>query len=169
MLAACSGGAGSSSAIPGGSSASAPMAHHGYHLVNVGARKPQTCTSPYYICYITTPGSTEEFGWCLSTSGNCTSGLYAGKVNWKTTACAPNAAQTDGPTGCNGRVKSKFGPPATQVGLIYDTVTTKASVHPGTGTPQYDATWTAVVKSGSIKGDSFVEPTGVIVEAGTGS
>ena len=68
------------------------------------------------------------------------------------------------------RLSSCFGPvdpplaiPAAVVGVIEDTVTTKASVPYTGGQPGYNATFTAVVKNGSLKGDSFVEPTGIIV------
>jgi hypothetical protein len=168
VLSACSGGS-TGSTIPGGSqSTGSPTGHHGYHLVAIG-NHPQSCQSPYYFCYLASPGSTEQFGWCLSTSGNCTSGVYAGKVNWKTSACAPSGAKTDGngigggPTGCTGKVKSKFGPPATQIGLIEDTVTVKPTVPYTGGQAGYNATFTATVKSGSLKGDSFTEPVGIIV------
>jgi hypothetical protein len=159
-LAGCAGGGAGSSAIPSGTSVS-QMSHHGYHLVIVG-KHPQSCQSPYYICYLVAPGSSTPFGWCLSTSGNCTSGVYDGKVNWKTNAGC-GAARTDGPTGCTGKVKSKWGPPGTVNGLIYDTVTVKSSVGYTDGQAGYNATFTATAKSGSLKGESFTEPTGIIV------
>ncbi len=49
------------------------------------------------------------------------------------------------------------------VGLIEDTVTVKATVPYTGGQAGYNATFTAVVKTGSIKGDSFTEPIGIIV------
>ena len=154
MLSACSSG-GSSSAIQGGTqTTSVPMGHShgGYHMVmfGKGIRHAQTCQSPYYICYLVAPGTTTQFGWCLSTSGNCTSGVYAGKVNWLTTDGCSGHAKTDGPSGCTGSLQE-------------DHVTVKASVPYTNGQAGYNATWTALVKSGSIKGESFVEPTGIIV------
>ncbi len=82
MLAACSSGGGSSSAIPGGSSI-APMgqSHGGYRLVTV-AQRDTTCPSSFVQCLAVSPGSYASTEWCLSSSGNCTSGLYAGRVKW---------------------------------------------------------------------------------------
>lgn len=136
--------------------------HGGYQMVLVGHTKPQTCQSPYYLCYLVAPGTTTQFGWCLSSSGNCTSGLYAGKVKWFTDAGCGNT-RTNGPSGCTGKVKSKWGPPAVQIGLIEDNVTVKATVPYTGGQAGYNATFEALIKSGSLKGLYFVEPTGIIV------
>lgn len=173
VLSACSGGAGSSSAIPGGASASAPMAHHGAHLVSAGgSHRPQSCTSPYYICYLIGPGESEQFGWCISYSGNCTSGVLTDKIKWTNDVGGDNACGITAKTGigfnatggCTGKVKAVWGPPKAVVGVQYETVSAKANVKYTDGQPGYDASWNACSVKGNFKGDCFgPELTGVIV------
>lgn len=173
MLSACSGGAGSSSAIPGGTS-SAPMAqkHHGYHLVSVGNNRPQSCQSPYYICYLAAPGTSEQFGWCISTSGNCTSGVLTDKIKWTNDVGGDNACGITAKTGvgfnasggCTGKVKSVWGPPKAVVGVATETIEVKASVQYTGGQAGYDSSWNACDVHGTYKGDCFgPELAGVIV------
>lgn len=166
MLAACSGGAGSSSAIPGGASATAPMAHHGYHLVSVGRNKPQSCNSPYFECYLVSPGSDEQFGWCISYSGNCSSGVLTDKIKWNNISPCGTGAQTydQAKAKCDGRVKSVWGPPKAVVGVQEESVPVKASVPYGDGSPTFNVTWTACSVKGTYKGSCFGDyDIGIIV------
>ena len=164
VLSACSGGTGSST-IPGAARRTSQMAnHHGAQLVSTGAHRPQTCTSPYYICYLIAPGADPNGSAGASASADTArgSGLYAGKVKWKNDdGCA--GAKTNGPSGCTGKVKSKWGPPAAVVGIIYDNVYREGQrrVHGRPARIQRDLE--ATVKNGSLKGDVFVEPTGIII------
>ncbi len=97
VLSACSSG-GSSSAIPGGTSIGyVPDGPQSWRLPSGNGRQrypaAQTCQSPFDICYVAAPGTTTQFGWCLSSSGNCTSGVYAGKVKWANdNGCGPRKA-----------------------------------------------------------------------------
>jgi hypothetical protein len=72
-LSACS--SGSSQAIPRGSSV-APMRDHAPRLVVIGGKT--SCGSAFYECVTLHPGTTT-IELCVTTSGNCTSGLYS---NW---------------------------------------------------------------------------------------
>jgi len=85
LLSACSSG-GSSQAIPGGSGSAAPMGHHAPHIVAVTAGNPSSgCpSSKYILCIDITKASGGSFGLCISTSGNCSSGLI-GDWTWATT------------------------------------------------------------------------------------
>jgi hypothetical protein len=82
LLSACSGG---SQAVPGGSQAIAPMGHHSLHLVAASPGNPSAnCPSSLYItCIDITKASGGAVEICISTSGNCSSGLV-GDWNWKT-------------------------------------------------------------------------------------
>ena len=82
LLSGCS--SGSSQAIPGGSQ-SVAMGHHAPHMVPVVAGNPSSCpSSKYILCIDITKASGGSFGLCISTSGNCSSGLV-GDWNWSTT------------------------------------------------------------------------------------
>jgi hypothetical protein len=156
VLSACSGGAGSS-AIPGGSSV-VPMgqSHGGYRVVTEITRET-SCPSTYVQCLALTPGSPAEVEWCISSSGNCTSGLYTGKIVW--TISEP---VTKIKTGKNYRkIKAAW---ATKKGNPDDlTVTPAASVKSTKGTIGYQFQWTADLKSGSYKGTVFQEEEGLSV------
>ena len=79
-LSACSGG---SQAIPGGAQSVAPMGHHAAQLVVPGAHHDASCPSSYITCLTLYPGN-NTLGICISTSGNCTTGLV-GEWNWADT------------------------------------------------------------------------------------
>jgi hypothetical protein len=79
VLSACSGG---SQTIPGGSTV-APMGHHAAQLVAPGAQRDASCPATYFVCVTLYPGTTTQ-GICISTSGNCTTGLV-GSWNWSET------------------------------------------------------------------------------------
>jgi hypothetical protein len=70
-LSACSGG---SQAIPGSGQTVAPMGHHMPQLVAPGAQRNASCPSTFFVCVTLYPGTTQQ-GICISTSGNCTTGL----------------------------------------------------------------------------------------------
>lgn len=160
MLSACTGGVGSSSAIPGGSTVSSPGGHSkgGYHLVRIGGgmhTDAVTCPTNY-TCYSLDAGTSTQAGWCLSTTGNCTSGVYTGRVKWSNTmpqaTCMPTQTYDLTKDKCTARVTSAWGPPRTVIGLILVTYTAKTTAKSGSG---FDASWSACAVSGSIKGDCF--------------
>jgi hypothetical protein len=84
LLSACSSGGGSQSIPGGGSQAVAPMGHGLPHLVAMNQGASSGCPSSKYLVCIDiskkTPGTASI---CISTSGNCSSGLV-GEWNWKT-------------------------------------------------------------------------------------
>ncbi|MGB8965937.1 MAG: hypothetical protein WCB99_09890 [Candidatus Cybelea sp.] len=84
LLSACSSGGGSQSIPGGGSQAVAPMGHGVLHLVAMNRVESSGCPSSKYIECIDiskkTPGTATI---CISTSGNCSSGLQ-GDWTWKT-------------------------------------------------------------------------------------
>ncbi|MGC1381426.1 MAG: hypothetical protein WA814_10450 [Candidatus Baltobacteraceae bacterium] len=85
LLSACSSG-GSSQAIPGGSqSVGAPMGQHAPHIVavNPGQQTSGCPSSKYLLCIDINKASGGSFGLCISTSGNCSSGLV-GEWTWAT-------------------------------------------------------------------------------------
>ncbi len=85
LLSACSSG-GSSQAIPGGSqSLGAPMGHHAPHIVALNPNNMSSgCpTSKYVTCIDITKSGGGSLGLCISTSGNCSSGLV-GEWTWTT-------------------------------------------------------------------------------------
>ncbi len=85
LLSACS-TSGTSQAIPGGSQSVGAMGHHGPQFVVSGQNgDAASCpTSVYVECINLSKKKGGSFGLCLSTSGNCTSGLV-GDWNWTTT------------------------------------------------------------------------------------
>ena len=68
---------GGSQALPGGSSVT-PMGHHQVQLVAVGVQHLASCPSQYFTCLTIYKGS-NQIEICISSSGNCTSGLVG---NW---------------------------------------------------------------------------------------
>jgi hypothetical protein len=78
VLSACSTTGGSQS-IPGSQSA-APMSHQGPQFAAYGQKQQTSCPSQYFVCITLAKGTTQE-GICISTSGNCSSGLV-GSWNW---------------------------------------------------------------------------------------
>lgn len=80
LLSACS--TGTSSSIPGGSSVSS-MGHVGPQFVVMARKDSASCpTSKYITCVDVTKASGGSVEICISTSGNCTSGLD-GTWTWK--------------------------------------------------------------------------------------
>jgi hypothetical protein len=157
MLAACSSG-GSSSAIPGGSSI-APMGqnHGGYRLVAVPQRDT-TCPSSYIQCLAVSPGSYASTEWCLSSSGNCTSGLYAGRVKW-TVPEQPIKNKTGRPYH---KLHASWSPVKGNPSVL--TVTAAAGARSSKGVVGYSMTWEVCGLSGSLKGTCFgPEPEGIAV------
>ena len=161
VLAGCS-TTGSSSAIPGGSSATSMAHHSGLHIVMMGGRQPQSCPSPYNFCYEVNPANGGTFEWCIVniTSGNCTSNLAPGKWKWTNTAPVPGKPQTTNlKTGRKtGAVKSTWSPvvgnPTNNV------ITTKATLKYTKGKPGYAFSWQSCAKSGPYKG-SCVGPVNI--------
>jgi hypothetical protein len=149
MLAACSSNGANS--IPSGSQVGAPMGHGvgNYRLVSV-ARHDTTCPTAYVQCLAVAPGSSAEAEWCISDSGNCTSGLYAGKIVWKA-----------GKVGPGKHLKAKFAPGKGNPSDLTVTASSKAASCDGTVCDSF--TWTASLKSGSYKGTTFTEDEGVAV------
>jgi hypothetical protein len=78
-LAGCSTGGGSQ-AIPGSSSV-APMGHHGAQLTVAGAQHLASCPSSKYFTCLTIYKGSNQLEICISTSGNCSSGLV-GTWTW---------------------------------------------------------------------------------------
>ncbi len=76
VLSGCSTTGGSQS-IPGSSSVS-PMGHQQGQLVASGVQRPASCPSQYFTCLTIYKGS-NQLEICISSSGNCTSGLVG---NW---------------------------------------------------------------------------------------
>lgn len=157
MLAACSSG-GSSSAIPSGNSI-APMGHShgGYRLVMV-AQRDTTCPASYVQCLAVSPGSYAQAEWCLSSTGNCSSGLYAGRTKWTVTE-KPIKNKT-------GRAYHKlvatWSPVKGNPSIL--TVTANAAARSSKGVVGYSMTWEVCALSGSIKGTCFgPEPEGIAV------
>ncbi|MFZ0364138.1 MAG: hypothetical protein WAL67_08025 [Candidatus Cybelea sp.] len=157
VLSACSSG-GTSSAIPGGNSI-APMGqnHGGYRLVTEVSRDT-SCPSTFVQCLALTPGSPAEVEWCISSSGNCTSGLYDGRIKWLVTR--------------PGVLKIKTGKPYHKIKAAWSakkgnpddlTVTPAAGVRSTKGTIGYEFQWTATLLSGSYKGSVFTEEEGLSV------
>jgi hypothetical protein len=73
---------GGSQALPGGSSVT-PMGHHQVQLVAEGAQRLASCPSQYFTCLTLYKGS-NQIEICISSSGNCTSGLV-GNWTWSDT------------------------------------------------------------------------------------
>ncbi|HYL27348.1 MAG TPA: hypothetical protein VEW74_05895 [Candidatus Nitrosotalea sp.] len=71
VLSACSGG---SPTVPAGPGSSTQMAHRLPQLVAPGAKHNASCPSAFFVCDTLYPGTTQQ-GICISTSGNCTTGL----------------------------------------------------------------------------------------------
>jgi hypothetical protein len=70
---------GGSQALPGGSSVT-PMGQHQLHLVAAGGQHPSaSCPSSLYFTCITIYKGKNQIEICISSSGNCTSGLVG---NW---------------------------------------------------------------------------------------
>ena len=76
-LAGCS-TSGGSQAIPGSSSVS-PMGHQQYQLVATGGLHNTSCPSSKYFTCLTIYKGSNQIEICISSSGNCTSGLVG---NW---------------------------------------------------------------------------------------
>jgi hypothetical protein len=179
-LAACS--SGGSQAIPGvggSTTTQAPDNHHGLkfndklHIVFMRAKgqmkSNQSC--PYTACFELPAGYAGYgyVGWCISDSGNCSSGLLPGKWEWLNVICystydcviLPNNAKVIKlKTGeFSGAIKVKWDPkvanPTEQL------VVWKASLKPSkTGDPTYGNEFAACAKSGPYKG----ECTGIATE-----
>jgi hypothetical protein len=147
---------------------STPMGHGhgGFQLVMVGRNlRPETCQSPFVVCYPVAAGVTTAFGWCISSTGNCSSGIYAGKVKWTNdNGCGLTKGLKLKNNKCVGSVKSKWGPPANLVGIQTDSIIVKSNVRSTKGVAGYDVTWNACATTGMQKGSCFGPvPTGVIV------
>jgi hypothetical protein len=157
LLAACS-GAGSSSAIPGGNSVVPMGQSHGGYRVVTEMQQNTSCPSSYVACYTLTPGSPFSDEWCISNTGNCTSGLYNGTVKW-TIATKPYKVSTGKRAR---RIKAGFNP---KIGNPSDNiVTAKAKVKSTNGAVGYALGWEACLESGSYKGTCFgPELVGLIV------
>ena len=118
-LAACSG---TSQSIPGGSQSVAPMAKHAPHFTAVGPKgDAASCPSSlYFTCVDLSKGkSTLEI--CISTSGNCTSGLV-GEWNFTSKIVqVKNGKKTK-------KIKATFDPnPGNPVTITYKTKKVKDS------------------------------------------
>jgi hypothetical protein len=74
---------GGSQALPGGSSVT-PMGHHQLQLVAAGAQHQVSCPSSKYFTCLTLYKGSNSIEICISTSGNCTSGL-SGEYTWSQT------------------------------------------------------------------------------------
>jgi hypothetical protein len=83
LLSACSSGGGSQSIPGGGSQAVAPMGHSAPHLVAMNRGASGSCPSAYLVCIDLSKKTPGTASICISTSGNCTSGLV-GEWNWVT-------------------------------------------------------------------------------------
>ena len=77
-LAGCSTSGGSQS-VPG-TSAVSPLGHHGAQIVVAGAQHLASCPSQYFTCLTIYKGS-NQIEICISSSGNCSSGLV-GTWTW---------------------------------------------------------------------------------------
>jgi len=143
------------------------MAHHsGLQVVMMGGRHPQSCPSPYAICYEVNPANGGTFEWCIVdiTSGNCTSNLAPGK--WKWTNTAPKAGKpnttnlkTGKPTGA---VKSTWSP--VKANPTNNVIVTKPTLKYTKGAPGYAFAWQACAVSGKYKGSCVQGPdTGIIL------
>jgi hypothetical protein len=77
-LAACS--SGGPQTVPVGSQA-APLSQSGPHLVAPGFQRDTSCPSKYAICFTLKPKGKTTAEVCISSSGNCTSGI-AGDWTW---------------------------------------------------------------------------------------
>jgi len=71
---------GGSQALPGGSSVT-PMGQHQVQLVATGGLKNSSCPSSKYITCLTLYKGSNQIEICVSSSGNCTSGLV-GDYTW---------------------------------------------------------------------------------------
>jgi hypothetical protein len=170
-LAACSNGG--SQAIPGvgGSTTQAPDSHHGLnnklHVVFMqtkGKIKPAASSCPYTACYDLPAGTAGSgyIGWCVSSTGNCTSGVLPGKWVWLNVFCytTANCKTYKGVAPAfklktmkfSGAIKSKWDPrvgnPTEQ--LITWTATLKPSK---TGNPTYVSEFEACAKTGPYAGE----------------
>ena len=71
---------GGSQALPGGSSVT-PMGHHQLQLVAAGVQRAASCPSSKYFTCLTLYKGSNTLEICISSSGNCTSGLV-GNYTW---------------------------------------------------------------------------------------
>jgi len=69
---------GGSQALPGGSSVT-PMGQHQLQIVAAGAQHTTSCPSSKYFTCLTLYKGSNQIEICISSSGNCTSGLVG---NW---------------------------------------------------------------------------------------
>ncbi len=103
LLSACAGG--TSQSIPSGSqTVGSPMGHHGPQMVPAnGLRPPASCPSAYVTCIDVSKKKGGSVGICISTSGNCTSGLV-GDWNWSTSVTNLNGKNE------NKKIKNSWSP-----------------------------------------------------------
>jgi hypothetical protein len=143
-LSACS--SGGSQAIPNsGAPIAAPMSHSPQiMLVPIGPgmqRNTTSCpSSEYVVCYDLASPSTFTEEWCLSTSGNCTSGLLPGKWKWKNTTKVL-VIKTGKPTK---DITSKWSPK--KGNPVDNDVTVKSGVGSTGGKPGYEFSFEACGK-----------------------
>ena len=98
ILAGCMGGltSGTTPSTSGGTSAMSTLSHGGMApaLKFASITGDTTCPSQYYACAALSQSTPYYAGWCVSSTGNCTSGLV-GTWDWTT---AVTNAKTGKPT-----------------------------------------------------------------------
>lgn len=104
------------------------------------------------------PGSYAQAEWCLSSSGNCTSGLYAGRTKW-TVSEKPIKNKTGRPYH---KLVASWSPVRGNPSIL--TINAKPTARSSKGVVGYSMTWEVCALSGSIKGTCFgPEPEGIAV------
>lgn len=180
MLSACS--SGGSQAIPGVGSTTtqAPASHHvnsKLHLVMMREKgqlkSEQSC--PYTACFDLPAGAAGSgyVGWCVSSSGNCTSGLLPGRWSWENVICASTYSCTASGSKVfivkndkqTGKVKSTWSP---RVGNPTDNDLVWKSLRASrTGDPTYFYELMACAKNGPYKGDCTLPASVGLIPATT--